>query len=354
MNRLIVCFYPSCQKRTNHFLYNLSRVLESTGRIKCVGYKELRQINPSDVFNADVYHINWFDQSKNIGSFLKRLYFLVVLKLKHKRIVWTVHNAISHEKTPCYNKVLFKMLARFSDVIHVMCKDTVAIAHLENVADKVKLIPHGDYYESYPNSDMDVYAYLGIEKSKKIFLFSGAIRPYKNIEILVRAFRKAFADNVCSPMLLVCGKVESDDYEKKIRAEIGSAANIKFCPGFISDESLAAYLHAASVLVAPYSYRSSLNSGTLPLAFSYGKTLICPDIACVKDVVEKCDCLYAYHYETEVEHVDALAEKLCEVNRYVCDGSIAEKEKLAQKYMQENSWEAHKKEWTELYGVLVC
>lgn len=352
MQQKTICFYPTHQKRTNHFLFNLSKLLETTGRYKCIGYKETKKESPKEIFGADVYHINWFDQSRNFVSFLKRLYFLVALKLKHKRIVWTIHNVVSHIKTPFYNKVLFRLLARFSDTIHVMCRDTEKIAHLEKYAAKIRLIPHGDYYGSYPESDFDVLASYGIEKSRPVFLFSGAIQPYKNIEVLVKAFKKLMAGEMTGglcPVLLICGKVEPESYGDTIRQLIAGDKDIVFDPKFIPDEKLGAYIKSACVLVAPYSYRSSLNSGTIPLAFSYGKTLVCPDIPCVKDIVADSDCLYSYHYGTEEEHIDWLSKVLAQVCSDLNDGKISEKEKNASLYMKRNAWDAHRDEWISLY-----
>lgn len=351
-----VCFYPSCQKRTNHFLFNLAKLLESSGNFQCVSYKEMKKEGSGNLFESDVYHINWFDQSKTFFSFLKRLYFLLALKQKNKRIVWTIHNIVSHVKTPFYNKILFMLLARFSSVIHVMCEDTLTIAHLEKYAGKVKLVPHGDYYGSYPESDLDVRKKFGIDERSPIMLFSGAIQPYKNIEVLVKAFMKAFGENenVELPVLLICGKVEPASYEADIRNLIGNCKRIVFNPGFIPDDELSAYVKSACVMTVPYSYRSSLNSGTIPLAFSLGKTLICPDIACVKDILKQSDCLYGYHYESESEHVEILAEKMAEAYSDFVSGKIGEKESLAVQYMARNSWESHKKEWLELYGETSC
>lgn len=352
MSQKIVCFYPTHQKRTNHFLYNLSKLLESSGKFKCIGYKDVKKENPKKIFSADVYHINWFDQSKNIVSFFMRLYFLIALKLKRKRIVWTIHNVTSHDKTPIYNKILFSLLARFSDVIHIMCKETVEIAHLKKFAKKVRLIPHGDYYGSYPESDFDVYEHYGIDKTRSVILFSGAIQPYKNIEVLVKAFKKAWNDSDADkpfPVLLICGKVEPDSYKISIQRLLQDDKSIVFDPHFIPDENLAAYIKSASVLVAPYSYRSSLNSGTIPLAFSYGKTIVCPDIPCVRDIVLDGDCLYSYHYETEAEHIDVLSEMMKQVYSDLTTGKIHEKENNASLYMKQNAWEAHRKEWISLY-----
>lgn len=348
MSQKTVCFYPSNQKRTNHFLFNLSRLLESSGRFKCVGYKEVQKETPKDLFKSDIYHINWFDQSKDVVSFLKRLYFLIALKMRGKRIVWTIHNIVSHAKTPFYNRILFKCLARFSKVIHVMCNDTVSIAKLEKYRDKVVLVPHGDYYGSYPDNNFDVYGHYGIDREKLIFLFSGAIQPYKNVDVLIRAFRKAFAGKD-SPVLLVCGKVEPDSYKENLQKLLDGADNIVFDPQFIPDENLGSYISTAKILTIPYSYRSSLNSGTIPLAFSYGKTLVCPDIACVKDILSDSDCLYSYHYESEEDHIEVLSRNLLQVYSDLETGRVSEKEQKAKVYMERNSWEAHKNEWISLY-----
>ena len=349
-----VCFYPTNQKRTNHFLYNLSSLLESSGKFNCLGYKEVKKKSSKQIFSADVYHINWFDQSKDVISFFKRLYFLLMLKIKGKRIVWTIHNVQSHIKTPFYNRFLFKLLVKLSNVIHIMCKETIAVAHLERYADKVKLIPHGDYYGSYPESDFDVRHHYGIESDKPIFLFMGAVQPYKNIEVLVKAFNKAFAEKENSPALLICGKVTPESYLDSINKIVDGSKNIFFDPQFIPDEKLSAYIKAATVLVAPYSYRSSLISGTIPLAFSYGKTILCPDIPCVKDIVAESDCMYDYHYDSENDHIDILSRKMQEV----CDDAKTErllnKEKNAVAYMKCNSWENHKSEWMSLYEAEPC
>lgn len=352
MKKKIICFYPSNQKRTNHFLYNLSRLVESSGFFECVGYKEVKKKSPGKIFFADIYHLNWFDQSRDLASFFKRMFFLFALRLKKKKIVWTIHNIESHIATPSYNKLLFYFLARFSTIIHTMNLETVKIANLERFRNKIRMIPHGDYYDSYPDSDFDVRGHYGIEKSRRIFLFLGAIQPYKNVDVLIDAFGKTF-EAESSPVLLVCGRVEPDYYLESIRRKLEGISSIVLDPRFIADGEMSAYVRSADILVAPYGFRSSLNSGTIPLAFSYGKTLICSDIPCVKDIQSEMDCLYHYHYSSRAEHVQVLSEKLSKAYFDILDGSIREKEKNAVLYMKKNSWKAHQREWIQLYGASV-
>lgn len=350
MQQKTICFYPSCQKRYNHFLFNLAKLLESNSNIQCVSYKDLSK---KEIFNSDIYHINWFDQSKTFLSFLKRLYFLVMLKLKGKKIVWTIHNVTSHTKTPFYNKIIFKLLVIFSDVIHIMSSETIQKIHLEKYQNKIRLIPHGDYFHSYPSTTFDLNECFHLDPKRQIFLFFGVIQPYKNIDVLIKAFDKVF-DKEESPVLMICGKAEPLSYESTILELCKANPNIIFQSTFIPDDQLSAYIQNASLMVVPYSYRSSLNSGTIPLAFSYEKTLICPDIACVKDIQKERDCLYTYHYESKDDHIVKLAEKMKEAYQDISTGSIQKKELNAKQYMENNSWVAHKKEWLSLYGVSEC
>jgi beta-1,4-mannosyltransferase len=357
MKTKTICFYPSIKKGSNHFLFNLSKFLESTGKFRCVGYKEVKKEFSRRLLDADIYHMNWFDQSKSVFSFFSRLLFLILLKLKKRKIVWTIHNVQPHIKVPVYNRFLFHFLARFSNVIHIMSKDSVSIAGVKKYANKVKWIPHGDYYGSYPSSDFDVRNHYEIGPCNSIFLFLGAIKPYKNIEVLVEAFQKNWNSKILeedSPVLLICGKVETLEYGCTIRRLLEKSKNVILDAEFVPDEHLAAYLKSATVLVAPYSYQSSLNSGTLPLAFSYGKTLICPDIPCVKDVDAETDCLYSYHYENEEDHIKILSQKMEQAYLDFRSGKIVEKERNAKIYMEKNSWNAHMNDWVSLYEESLC
>lgn len=351
MSKTIICFYPTHQKRSNHFLFNLAKLLESSGAFECWGYKDLQKERPRDLFKADIYHINWFDQSVSFVSFLKRLCFLLTLNWKKKKIVWTVHNLVPHSKSPWYNAILRWLLLRFSAKIHIMSRATAELSYLRKYKDKVIFIPHGDYFCSYPKSDLNVRARYGIEGSKNIILFLGAVQPYKNVDVLISAYKKAFP-TFKAPVLLICGKVEPESYGDELVEISKGMENVILDMKFVRDEDLSAYISSAEILVAPYSYRSSLNSGTILLAFSYGKTVICPDIACVKDIQEETDCLYSYHYESAEEHILRLSEIFKQINAAPEQNEMLKrKSQLALEYMKKHSWESHRKEWLSLYGV---
>ncbi|MGX7835548.1 glycosyltransferase, partial [Campylobacter fetus subsp. venerealis] len=111
-------------------------------------------------------------------------------------------------------------------------------------------------------------------------LFLGAIKPYKNIELLIDLAKKFPLDI----QLTVAGNPSSDSYRSELEALALDTQNIKLDLTFIPDEELPGYIHESDLLILPYSLASSLNSGTVILAFSYGRTVICPRIGTIDDL----------------------------------------------------------------------
>lgn len=344
MDKVKVCFYPTCENATNHFLANLARLLCDEGGFECSGFLDLAKQKKGEEFRQDVYHFNWFDQSLTFASFLYRFYILLRVIFARKRIVWTIHNTVPHGGVPVYNRILRALLLRFSSVIHIMSEGSRELPYLQPYLHKVVLVPHGDYFGSYPECDVDIRKKFGIAADVPVVLFLGAIRPYKNIEVLLDAFD--FDDAV----LLVCGNARPKEYLNKLTESVSGHKNVVFAPGFVPDSELSAYLRAASFLVAPYSYDSALNSGTVLLACSYGKTVVCPDIAGVRDIQAASSCLYAYHYDSGEEHVAKLREAMARALADARTGTIAVKESGALEYMRRNSWDANRSRWCSLFA----
>ena len=343
MDKVKVCFYPTCENATNHFLANLARLLRDEGSFECSGFLDLAKQKKGEEFRQDVYHFNWFDQSLSFASFLYRFYILLRVIFARKRIVWTIHNTVPHGGVPAYNRILRALLLRFSSVIHIMSEGSRELPYLQPYLHKVELVPHGDYFGSYPECDADIRKRFNIAEGTPIVLFLGAVRPYKNIEILLDAFD--FDDAA----LLICGNVRPREYLNKLTASVAGHKNVIFAPEFVPDSELSAYLRASAFLVAPYSYESALNSGTVLLACSYGKTVVCPDIAGVRDIQATANCLYAYHYEGEAEHTGKLRETLARALDDYRSGVIAEKQSRAVDYMRRNSWDANRSKWCGLF-----
>jgi glycosyltransferase involved in cell wall biosynthesis len=162
-----------------------------------------------------------------------------------------------------------------------------AIVHSSGAADAVtcafrcdrarlRIVPHGHYIDWYPNTISKAAAReaLGIPGDHLVFLYFGAIRKYKQVPALVKAFREF---NVAKSTLLICG---SPSYDARVDALgplncEGSSVVTKL--GFIEDRDVQLYFNASDAVVLPIG--EALTSGSVFLAMSFGRAVITPQIA---------------------------------------------------------------------------
>ena len=78
------------------------------------------------------------------------------------------------------------------------------------------------------------------------------------------------------------------------------------CFGFVENDDIGCLMKAADILIQPYDIKSSLNSGSCYLAFSFERTVICPEIGSTMEFPP--ELTYTYDYASDVEHREALIE----------------------------------------------
>jgi glycosyltransferase involved in cell wall biosynthesis len=147
----------------------------------------------------------------------------------------------------------------------------------------IKVIPHGNYIDYYPNEVIKSEARrgLGLPDHAFVYLFLGLLRPYKGLEDLFDAFKKIEDSKA---RLLVVGRVFGDDsYELKLKKLIGDDFRIKLVPEFIPDKDLQIYLKASDIFVLPY--KDITTSGAAALALSFGRPILAPSITSFPEVV---------------------------------------------------------------------
>jgi glycosyltransferase involved in cell wall biosynthesis len=173
-----------------------------------------------------------------------------------------------------------------------------------NIKDVAKI-----YYVPHPN-------YIGVygdpvfpcrQNNKLHLLFLGAVKPYKNIELLIDVVR-LFPQTV---ELTIAGNAKRSKYKEKLEKYVNNDLNIRLNLEFIRDDKIADYIAHCDLTIFPYDISSSLNSGSVFLSFSYGKSVICPMIATISDL-PVFDYILAYDYKTREEHFIQLSEKLGE------------------------------------------
>lgn len=258
-------------------------------------------------------HLHWLPTFPEtlLGS-LKLTIYLLRLWLQRilgKKIVWTVHNLYSHECAfPNSEKKLGRGIFRIATSVIVHSESAANTVREEfakaNDADKICIIPHGNYIGVYPNSITPSVArkQLSLPEDADVFLFLGYIRPYKGVNDLVDAFVSIRNENA---RLVIAGRPYDDTTIAMLKARSNNDPRIIFCPGFIDDKDMQLYFNAANVVVFPY--REVLTSGAIILGMSFGKACVAPRLGCIPDYLDEQG---AFLYDFKPADVSTLADAL--------------------------------------------
>lgn len=276
---------------------------------------ELVELNPSIRHRTkedyDYVILNWFESLykqtffSNFKTFISRLLKFILLKTKKIKVIWVMHNKVPHDARYAYfSKYLIKIFARYSDNIIIHCSETKQVLEnfisLEKIEEKVMYVPHPHYIDAYEQDQEESNTNNDVLK----LLFIGQIKPYKNVDLLIKVFNELDLKNVT---LTLAGKVSDDNYKKEIINLIQNNKNIHTKFKFIADKDIPRLLNQHDLVILPYDLNSSLNSGTIFLAFSNRKTVISPLIGTLKDF-ENRDMFYSYEYSSISEHMKALTQ----------------------------------------------
>lgn len=249
-----------------------------------------------------IVHLNWYENIDTNLDFIKKGIKLLILQLSNKTIIWTMHNKVQHDiKKSFLGKLLFRWLVLTSKKIVIHCRQSINFLDLDDKQlKKVIYIPHPNYISAYePNIDVGEDS---LEDDKKLkVLFVGSVKPYKNIELLMKVI-ESFPNDV---ELLIAGKPFTSEYADILYLFGSAITNIKFDLNFIDDAKLLKYIKNCHLLILPYDIASSLNSGTVILAFSNRKTVIAPNIGTIQDFNYPSRVL-SYEYQNQEEHEDNL------------------------------------------------
>lgn len=312
-----VAFYPFTNK-TNEYINIIKQCIEMQN-IEVLDYEEA--VKNNTIKEVDAVYLNWFEdvKLKNMGERIKSLLFF---KRHNIKIVYVFHNKRSHDgKAQFIRKIFLDTMLRMADTIVVLSKASIEFLPF-NCRAKAVCVPHPNYINSYSGEELPVQNKNDSGELK--LLFVGAVRPYKNIELLISAFN-IVCEKYDKISLTIAGKAIDRGYEEKILALIGENKRIKTDFRFIPDDEMAHLIGQHDILVLPYDIKSGLNSGTVMLAFSFARTVVASRIATIKEF--DLDLTYSYEYRTEEEHGKMLCEQLEKVaHDYYCNPeSISQK-----------------------------
>ena len=119
---------------------------------------------------------------------------------------------------------------------------------------------------------------LGVQGN--VALFFGHVRPFKGLDIALRAWRELKSDVT----LLVAGEAWWKG-EEEYRALARDLTNVRFDFRFIPDAEIATYFAAADVVLAPY--RIEAQSGVALTAFHFARPVIATNVGGLPEIIEE-------------------------------------------------------------------
>lgn len=259
---------------------------------------------------ARVFHFNFLENYAANKSFksmvLSRIIilWLTLLKLLNNRLVWTMNNKTPHNCTDggeFYRKFMGKYL-KLMDATIVYCEESkdILINEYGYPKEKICKVVHGCFIPKTRNSKEPN------EDGKLHLICFGLVSKYKNVPLLIKAFKKADLNNT---ILRIYGKCETENLKYEIERESLGVKGIEFYEGFLPENKVDDVFKWADAAVYPYDKNSMLNSGAVIMGISQGKVILVTEFGYVKEINNQ-KFVYSYDYTNEEDHIAVLADML--------------------------------------------
>lgn len=240
----------------------------------------------SAVRKNDIVHVHWPErylaQPDSITAKVKSLAFFELIRMakcRGAKVIWTVHNLANHESgMPLCDVPIFQLfidqvdgtinLSRYAESLMLE-----QFPQLDNV--KRYIIPHGHYrdvYRSYVSRN-EARKKVQVPLDSRVIAFIGQIRPYKNVDTLIKVFREISDKDL---RLLIGGTPSGGITVTDLESLCKGDDRIVLQARFLSQEEISNYFAAADLVVLPF--QNVLNSGSVLLSLSLGKPVLVPQM----------------------------------------------------------------------------
>jgi glycosyltransferase involved in cell wall biosynthesis len=214
--------------------------------------------------------------------------YLVIFSLlrRQTRVVLQCHN-IGDKEPAAWKRWLTNRVLRRGDVlvVHARSEADDARRRLGERADRVvsTFLPVHELGGAVPRRPA-ARATLGIGLEREVALFFGHVRPFKALDVALRAWARLET----GALLLVAGEAwwKSADEYRALARELGLGEDrVRFDFRFIPDSELATFFAAADVVLAPY--RIEAQSGVALTAFHFARPVIATTVGGLPEIIEE-------------------------------------------------------------------
>jgi beta-1,4-mannosyltransferase len=221
----------------------------------------------------DVMHIHWPEyltsSSRNIFSIIKGLFavlLIIRLRIRNIPLVWTVHNVKPHETSRSYNLIHRFLLDTHSYKVYMQKSFPPGLRNF--------YVPHGNYAELFHKQKK-----IDRQEVSVLAISFGYVRPYKNIENLIRYFPKNLG------ALVIAGQPITADYGNHLNdflAQNHAGPEVRLELMQLSEKEMLKLILSAQIAVLPY--REIYNSGAVLMALSAPIPVIVTDSPSMRDL----------------------------------------------------------------------
>ncbi len=208
----------------------------------------------------DVVHFQWLD-----------VQWLDVHLLPPGPVVLTAHDLLPREARRGQAGAQRRLYQRVDAiVVHSGYGRDQLVAALGIDPRRVRVIPHGAFTHllDLPGTRPLPPELAAVEGP--VVLFFGLLRPYKGVDVLLRAWRE-----ITGAELWIVGRPRMDLTPLHALAGPG----VRFVPRFIADAEVGAFLRRADIVVLPYARTERFDqSGVLATALAFGRPVVLSDI----------------------------------------------------------------------------
>ncbi|MER7545763.1 glycosyltransferase family 4 protein [Spirillospora sp. NPDC127506] len=190
------------------------------------------------------------------------------------RVVALCHNVLPHERKP-YDEPLMKRLLRKVDGVLVHT-EAQAEAARGLTGRPVRVAEMAAHLPATGGGDVPA----GDEKVRRRLLFFGIVRPYKGLDVLLRALAEG-PDDVA---LTVAGEFWGGlDETRELIRSLDLASRVELRPGYVPAADVPGLFAAADALVLPY--RTATASQNVWMAYEHGLPVIATDVGGFADQI---------------------------------------------------------------------
>ncbi len=266
--------------------------------------------------------LNWIEDlpDKKMG-YSQSLVFLTILRLKSLlglKVVWTIHNKISHFPGNLFlKKIIFRSLLKRSDLLITHAKEGISFAEkmLPGVSSRIFYFPHPII--PFPKPSIP-------QERKYDILIWGALSPYKGIHTFFEFLQSQEA--LSSYRILVIGKASSEEFFNTLRSY--QRDNITIRNEFVDMEELSLLIQQSAVILFTYSGDSVLSSGALIDSIAHQTMVVGPDVGAFKEMGDL-GIIRTYH---EFDELHSIIGSVKEAKYYI------DKDKIAS-FITAHSWD---------------